>query len=424
MRLPIETWLAESDLPQEAGIAFHESVTCFKAGAYRAALLFGYIGWSLCIRNRILNAQKPSKITAGQWQSIATNLRDDAKWDNQAFDCIQMQRPAPIFTVADDLRTQVRYWRDRRNDCAHFKLNTISSSHVESFWAFVQANLGRFVPFGSEEDLLARFERHFDSNYTAPGTDVRPLVERIPESVESVRLIPFLEAVVQRFSSERGGKTSLRSSELAEIFGSILRTGTPTLTAAAVQVSASHLSLFLALLRQDPASCLNWSTDATLIRRLWRELLFKNGKQDLPVFAALLRNLLIPLAEKADANRHVALRLNGDVPSSDDVSALKDAGFFDAFKAVAFAEMKVNEFGWANLNAAGVRWYVENFPIDSVVGKALCSTFSGSPYPFKARRELRLLMVENQVKRKELEDVATQLNEKFPEALLQGDEED
>jgi hypothetical protein len=73
--------------------------------------------------------------------------------------------------------------------------------------------------------------------------------------------------------------------------------------------------------------------------------------------------------------------LRGEVPDSGDFEELSRAGFFDAFKSFAFEHRNVNQFSWANPNAAGLKWYVETFPIDSVVAKALCHAFSGSNHP-------------------------------------------
>lgn len=52
MRSPIETWIADTSLPDESLVAFDESVVAFKAGANRAALLCSYFAWGLALRER------------------------------------------------------------------------------------------------------------------------------------------------------------------------------------------------------------------------------------------------------------------------------------------------------------------------------------------------------------------------------------
>lgn len=66
MKLPFETWLESADVPTEAEIAFRESVISYKAGAYRAGLLFAYVGTGLWIRRRLIAATRPAGVRAEQ----------------------------------------------------------------------------------------------------------------------------------------------------------------------------------------------------------------------------------------------------------------------------------------------------------------------------------------------------------------------
>lgn len=418
MRLPVEEWMETSELPEEVRVAFREAVVGFKAGAYRSALLFSYVGWNLAIRHRVLNAQRPERFPEKKWEQIADRLRDDDRWDAQAFETTQMKAPAPIFPVSEDLRTQVRFWKDRRNDCAHFKFNRIGSHHVEAFWSFVQSNLGRFVPAGGEADLLQRLARHYDPNFTPPGADVRPLVDRVPLAVETTRYPQFLSALVRRFSRRTTGAREIGVTELAEIFALLLRGGDPALESAAVEACTKAPSLLTSVLRRDPSLCLRWAADAVVVRRLWRELLFEQGHQDLPIYAALLRNRLIPAEELEEANLWIARRLRGDVPRPEDEPALSQAGFLAALKRIAFEEGQINEFDWGNRNAATVRWYVETYAIDDTVAESICTTFGYPPYPYGGRDALAELFASNRAKLEELEERAEHLDETVPADLV------
>ena len=44
MTLPFETWIREHSPTPEASVAFNEAVSTYKTGAYRAALVFSYVG--------------------------------------------------------------------------------------------------------------------------------------------------------------------------------------------------------------------------------------------------------------------------------------------------------------------------------------------------------------------------------------------
>jgi hypothetical protein len=49
------------------------------------------------------------------WQDVLESLRSEDTWDMQVFDCTQARDSGKYFDASDDLRTQARYWRDRRN---------------------------------------------------------------------------------------------------------------------------------------------------------------------------------------------------------------------------------------------------------------------------------------------------------------------
>lgn len=196
MKLPFETWLESADAPSEAMVAFRESVTSYKAGAYRAGLLFAYVGTGLWLRHRLIAANCPNGVPTGHWGNIQRDLQDDNKWDAMMFDCTQMRSPGEIFIVDDHLRDEFKYWKNRRNDCAHFKGNIIAASHVESFWLFLQSSIGRWVPNGSAQDLIERFARHFDPNLTRPGSDVRPLAASISHAVTPAKLPDFFNNLI------------------------------------------------------------------------------------------------------------------------------------------------------------------------------------------------------------------------------------
>lgn len=194
MQLPIETWMGTAHLSLESSTALREAVVCYKGGGYRAGLLFSYLAFSLTLRNRILHVQgNPPGFAPGEWTSMRNDLMSEDKWDKRVFDAVQTIKSGKIvFSVSDDLRQQVKYWKDRRNDCAHFKDNEICSSHVEALWTFLRSNLGKFVPVGSEESVLQRIVTHFDPNITPPGLDPMPIVRDIPCSVESSDFSNFL----------------------------------------------------------------------------------------------------------------------------------------------------------------------------------------------------------------------------------------
>jgi hypothetical protein len=67
--LQIEKWITEQDFPEEATNLLDEGITCYKAGAYRAGLLFSYLGFEKVIKNRLLDAKRPDNVPEGAWKA-------------------------------------------------------------------------------------------------------------------------------------------------------------------------------------------------------------------------------------------------------------------------------------------------------------------------------------------------------------------
>jgi hypothetical protein len=396
-------------LPEETVVPFREAETCYRAGAYRAALLFSYIGWGLTLRSRLLRAACPAGIPLEQWQKHLANLRRDEQWDHEVFDLTQRQKPAPVFLVSEDLRHQVRYWKDRRNDCAHFKANEIDHSHVESFWNFIFSNMGKFVPNGSAAALLNEIVLYFDPNFTPPNTPLDPIIERIPHCVERDELSKFFEDLVEKISS---------SSDTARVFDALIRI-TNNYTVNTVRnflVSHKH---FLSLLRNFPQHVILLDQNPELVRCLWRKHLFSRyHHNDLKVFAALLRANMIPQEEIAEANDKAVTELTGNIPSLVDKQTLDQYGFFAVFSERAFTDGLLDDFGWGNINAKLVCWYLGSYPIPVEAVRSICSIFTRTYFPRKACDRLTELFKDNLIKRHEFEKIAQQEQLALPEAIF------
>ena len=117
------------------------------------------------------------------------------------------------------------------------------------------------------------------------------------------------------------------------------------------------------------------------VRHLWRKDLFDSNHTDLAIFAALVRNALIPEDQLSEANSRAVLGLRGDLPLQTDVDGLNRAGFFVALRDAAFVRGLVDQFAWGTANRSIIAWYILNFPLDEVVVASICETFDKPPYP-------------------------------------------
>jgi len=82
MRLPFEEWLQDQTLPTPAKELFSEAIICYKASAYRAALLLSYLGFQTTVRDRVLRGRQPSNLSDTQWNKIQSDVRNDDTWDS------------------------------------------------------------------------------------------------------------------------------------------------------------------------------------------------------------------------------------------------------------------------------------------------------------------------------------------------------
>ena len=167
----------------------NDAIRCYRHDIARPALMLSYIAFIQAIRNNLLNSEMPDGFKDKRWQSAMDNLRSDSKWDETVIDCIKMRDkgdddPA-FFQIADTLRDDVCYWRNRRNDCAHYKDSEITLSHVSAFWVFMMDNYNKFTPIGSLQQSINEYNRHFDISLTPRGTSTERIFKRLSHVIKT-----------------------------------------------------------------------------------------------------------------------------------------------------------------------------------------------------------------------------------------------
>ncbi|TXD32094.1 hypothetical protein FRC96_19050 [Lujinxingia vulgaris] len=389
MKLPFQKWLDEIDVPPEARLVFDEAFTCYKAGADRAALLFSVLGFNLTIRKRLLEASNPNGIPSHKWTQIRQCLQSEDQWDNQVFDSIKQKQPAPIFLIRDDIRRQVEYWRDRRNDCAHFKDNEISSAHVDMFWQFVRANLGYFVPSGSREALIEGFVEFFNPDITDPTESIAPLIENIPRAVPEGEYINFFQSLAEKMTGRSENIQVYSSKSYRTIVAAVFESHNEAIILPLLTLMRNNVEFLAGVLRENPNYVLILKDESQLIRQLWRSVLFDDRYGDLPVYAAMLRHGIIPSEQISESVEWVIKRINGTVPSDADWAILEQHDFWDEFQVYAFEEMNANVFPWANRNAELIVNYLRTHTITPEIAGALRESAGVTPLPYVLRDRTR-----------------------------------
>ncbi len=417
MRLPLEKWIEESSLPTDAQQAFLEAITCYKGGAYRAAVLFSYLGLAQVIRFRVLHAPRPASMSEGEWNDRLGKLRGEDSWDKQVFELTQMTDRKRPFDLSNDVRTQLAYWKDRRNDSAHFKGNSIDASHVESLWSFIVSNSAKLVVVGSREHILNRIIRHFDRNATPPGTDIAPLAREVRTAVAADRLVDFFESITERLVIRLGDVTVPRREERGQLFSALLRSGGAELSVQLLDFLVVREPLLLDVLRVDPSLVSSLHDRPEILRGLWRASLFAEYDKaaDLEIYVAMARNGLIPGTQLDEAHACVVEKLvNAEVPEPC-IGALRAAGFFEILQRKVQA--RLSTFDWANDRSRLIVQCVDVLGLSDDTIKALCSVFGSEFHPWHARSGLAKYFSENADKRSELEQRAEVLGLEVPARL-------
>ncbi|QHZ46365.1 hypothetical protein [Bacillus sp. NSP9.1] len=380
MRNPFLEWVESQKFGDEANILFNESIECYNAAAYRASLLFSFLGFQTVLKDRILEAKSPDNYSESEWSTYQKKFLNDDNWDKEVIKAVQNKKK-PIFSLNDDLYDQYFYWKNRRNDCAHAKGNMIGGAHVEAFWFFLQSNSLKFRVNGSKDYMLERIKDYFDPSLTPPNTSIEPIILQIPQSIDQPDLISFFEDLINLTKSAtfsdyievEGKKTPLWEGLLKYLNDAYLKILIKFLT------RDEFRSFTLSIFRQAPNLIKHFSGEKTFIRSTWKSF---RDISDYKIFIELVKNNLIPTTEMEESILHMFQNVDTEIFDMDvwfiepieelDVMILKGIGFFELFYKKAFDDYKIStSFEWGNRNKYLVLYYLKNFNMDITVAKAI-----------------------------------------------------
>jgi len=410
MLLSLEKWLESQKISSEATSCFQESFICHRAGAYEAALLFSYLGLMNVIRDRVLSSLCPAGIPAGHWSSIQENMRRAETWDKAAFEATQQKQPAPIFVVTDDLRHQVEFWKDRRNDCAHSKDNKITPAHVEALHAFIESNLNKFAVNGSRAQMARRIQEYYDASLTPPGTPIEPLVRDIPNAVLHDELPAFIAEISTLFDEKRNSVEVLMkrvSKSKLDFLNAAFQFSTPAIIAACTNFFLGDDTLLLTFFRAHPDKVSFLRENPEKVRRLWHELLFTNLSNDFPLLASMLRTRLIPSEQIEESLSRLIRRGLVGIPEGIDSAALEEHGFYEILERMIVSEHLMSGFDWANRSRSIIVTYLSEHPISIDLAKEICEIFNSANHPWHLASDLNSLFENNPTKKTEFREIVT-----------------
>ncbi|KOR78365.1 hypothetical protein AM232_07745 [Bacillus sp. FJAT-21352] len=429
MRIRFEEWLDEQEIDIEANDLFKESIICYKASAYRAALLFSFLGFQTIIKHRVINSKPAKDYSEGEWNHLKKELRNDDKWDKLIIDAIQSKKK-PIFNLTEDLREQYLFWKNRRNDCAHAKGNTISSPHVEGFWLFIQSNLAKFVVNGGMKFILQEIKNHFDPARTPIGTPVEPIIRQIPFTIEKIDYNDFL-LELKDFSLNHRSKSVYKifDKNIANMWFQLFILQ-DSYCEIIVDFLVKELTFCLEIIRGKPEIVQYFYDKETFIRMLWKKDF--SVPDDYKAFIELLRHNLIHKSQLSEAFEHIFNTLDAVAFDEDawwlevneqinelDKLVLIASGFFTKFNTLAFESERIRyNFKWANRNKCLVTYYIKQFGLDETIVTAINNALTASNPPFKLRDELMYFYKKNQQQLELHIDISEKNSLNIPKMLI------
>lgn len=406
MKLPIEQWSDEKRFSEKVNKLFQESVICYKHGAFRASLLFSYLAFITFLKETIIQSKKPDSFPQGRWNNIQNELQDDDKWEKRVFDELS-NSSSPLFNIKEDIRQQIKYWKDRRNDCAHFKSNEIESHNVESFWSFLKSNLSKITIEGGKANLIKKFVDHFDATKTPPNTDFTPLVKEIENAVELNEFSDFISELEDALDP-----IGFFDKDLQKVFSKIVEICPNQYTELFVKkLKESNTDIELIASFPDKINLMNYSK--TELRELWKKRVIHkhNDRFMFDIYAALLRNNLIPNNQKNEAletlfDKYEQTRHH--VPTDNNVkTAIAIPEFGEIIYSKVFKDDRLGSFMWVNSKCDLIAFYIDNYSLKKSVVQKICEMFDYSNYSWWLRDAIIRVFENNGDVKTKFHEIAT-----------------
>ncbi|WP_249669518.1 hypothetical protein [Bacillus altitudinis] len=419
MKLEIEQWLDQQNFNEDINSLFEESITCYKASAYRASFLFSFLGFQSVIKERILKAEMPKNYNEYTWETIHKNLRNEDKWDIEVIESIKVNNEEKrLFNITQDLRDQALYWKGRRNDCAHSKPNTISYSHVESFWLFLISNLPKFFVDGCVKALIQNIQKHFDLNFTSKNADFKDIIHDVPFAVNEEDADSF----AKEFYEIIGG---LEDEDYFDrgisFYNELIKLNSP-ISIKIIEVikqAPSRTYLEEVYLGTYPEHLSLFYSKSEDVRYFWRTKLKNMHTHKFTILAALLRNGLIN-DDKEEVFEYFIKNIYAERNSlsSDVIVDLESHGYFEKYQELVFTESLIKDFAWANEKGRNtIAEHLDHIGLNKEIVSKINLTFLYGNHPFAMRRELSNYFSDS-IKKEELKKISESMGQEPSERLF------
>lgn len=306
----------------------NDAIRCYRHGIARPALMLSYIAFIQAVRNNLLNSEMPSGFKKARWDACMNNLRNEGKWDSEVVDCIKKRAngaddPA-FFELPDTLRDDVCFWRNRRNDCAHYKDSEITLSHVAAFWVFIMDNYSKFTPIGSLMQSVNDYKRHYNLSITPRDASSDKIFKRLCLAIKTEDdLLLFLKET----------DSCMQYEEQAQLLHDLLMNERHKDKVISLLIGKlKQVKMYLALKPADVSIILGNNPEMTRKLRYDDFMLFASCAN---VYVEMLRAKMIPRGEIKESLemllKHEYKRGTFNVDSPENFNVLKENGLYDIF---------------------------------------------------------------------------------------------
>lgn len=398
-----ENWIFSQGLSFESRRLLNEAKRSYQIEAYSASLLFSYLMFVNIVRERITSASCPNGLTIPHWGKIQKDVNGPDIWDKAVFEALIQLNPAPIFLLNEDIRLQIRFWKDRRNDCAHAKDTHIEASHVRTFLFFLRSNLSKIVVNGSRDALIEKIKIHFDPSRTKPGSSPDNLVLEIGNAVTSIELPDFFKSLFTEIKSEDQIDNLVKGTGYYNFYifsNRVLEIAPQNIKDLCAQFIRAKEKRVINFLRFYPAHVNILNGHPTLLRKIWHDDLFSGINNDVPLLVSLLTSGLISASDYLEVFEQVFSRAKTFRSESHEDSVLQSVGYYNFIKGKITGDLFSN-FDSANSKSALIIKYLENNVIDEDVARSIYEGFRHSNFAWTVAKSLNNLFRENSTKRSE-----------------------
>ena len=286
--------------------------------------MLSYIAFIQAVKDNLLKSDMPKGFNEPRWNACMSKLRQENTWDEQVISCIKCRDKPPYFELTDSLRDDVCYWRNRRNDCAHYKDSEITLSHVAAFWVFIMDNYNKFTPIGSLMQSVNDYKRHYNVSITPKGTSTEVIFKRLCLAIKTEDdLLLFLKET----------DSCMQYEEQAQLLHDLLMNERHKDKVISLLIGKlKQVKMYLALKPADVSVVLGNNPEMT--RKFWYED-FQLFASCANVYVEMLRAKMIPQGEIKESLemflKHEYKRGAFNVDSPEYFNVLKENGLYDIF---------------------------------------------------------------------------------------------